>query len=64
MFTKYKDMTIRLFDVRLKGSTARLGAGIVIGAGVVSVVQGHLVDGIALWGLGMALWGIRDRQDQ
>ena len=64
IFTKYRDMAVRLFDIRLGGSTARLGAAITIGAGVVQLVAGHVPEGVAFWGIGMALWGIRDKQDR
>ncbi len=61
--TKYAGMVGRLFDIRLKGSTTRLGCLVLIGTGIFTMTSGDLVGGAAHWALGAALWGIRDKQD-
>lgn len=59
----YIKMIGRFFDIRLKGSTARVGCAVLIVIGIMKMFGGDLFNGGAMWALGAALWGIRDAQD-
>ncbi len=58
---KYASMLGRFFDVRIKGSTARVACLVMIGTGAFAIWNGDYANGVFQWAVGSAIWGIRDK---